>query len=66
MLLRCFLYGRIFCSNHYFCYRSEDLRVPFERFGLVRDVYLPKDYYTGYAFSFISTVIYLKIYLNIF
>lgn len=32
-----------------FC-RSEDLRIPFERFGPVRDVYLPKNYYTGYAF----------------
>lgn len=28
------------------CGRPEDLRVPFERFGPVRDVYLPKDYYT--------------------
>ncbi|KAI4994028.1 hypothetical protein ZWY2020_008341 [Hordeum vulgare] len=32
----------------------EDLRVPLERFGPVRDVYLPKDYYTreprGFAF----------------
>ncbi|KAI5015306.1 hypothetical protein ZWY2020_056696 [Hordeum vulgare] len=32
----------------------EDLRVPFERFGPVQDVYLPKDYYTreprGFAF----------------
>ncbi|KAJ6848410.1 serine/arginine-rich SC35-like splicing factor SCL28 [Iris pallida] len=27
--------------------RPEDLRVPFERFGPVRDVYLPKNYYTG-------------------
>ena len=25
----------------------EDLRVPFERYGFVKDVYLPKDYYTG-------------------
>ncbi|ONK61526.1 uncharacterized protein A4U43_C08F30870 [Asparagus officinalis] len=25
----------------------EDLRVPFERFGPVRDVYLPRNYYTG-------------------
>ncbi|ONK63334.1 uncharacterized protein A4U43_C07F13980 [Asparagus officinalis] len=25
----------------------EDLRVPFERFGPVKDVYLPKNYYTG-------------------
>ncbi|KAA8536918.1 hypothetical protein F0562_029396 [Nyssa sinensis] len=27
--------------------RPEDLRIPFERFGPVKDVYLPKDYYTG-------------------
>ncbi|GKU91946.1 hypothetical protein SLEP1_g5748 [Rubroshorea leprosula] len=27
--------------------RPEELRVPFERFGHVRDVYIPKDYYTG-------------------
>ncbi|CAD5172363.1 unnamed protein product, partial [Musa acuminata subsp. malaccensis] len=27
--------------------RSEDLRMPFERFGPVKDVYLPKNYYTG-------------------
>ncbi|XP_021973797.1 serine/arginine-rich SC35-like splicing factor SCL30 isoform X1 [Helianthus annuus] len=27
--------------------RPEELRVPFERFGVVRDVYLPKNYYTG-------------------
>jgi hypothetical protein len=27
--------------------RPEELRVPFERFGLVRDVYIPKDYYSG-------------------
>jgi FUS-interacting serine-arginine-rich protein 1 len=27
--------------------REEDLRVPFERFGVVKDVYLPKNYYTG-------------------
>ncbi|CAA6654191.1 unnamed protein product [Spirodela intermedia] len=25
----------------------EDLRIPFERFGPVKDVYLPKNYYTG-------------------
>jgi hypothetical protein len=29
--------------------RPEDLRVPFEQFGRVRDVYLPRDYYTGYV-----------------
>ncbi|KAK4388493.1 Serine/arginine-rich SC35-like splicing factor SCL28 [Sesamum angolense] len=27
--------------------RPEDLRVPFERFGPIKDVYLPKNYYTG-------------------
>ncbi|KAK6130429.1 hypothetical protein DH2020_035839 [Rehmannia glutinosa] len=27
--------------------RPEDLRVPFERFGPLKDVYLPKNYYTG-------------------
>ncbi|KAA8548537.1 hypothetical protein F0562_000196 [Nyssa sinensis] len=27
--------------------RPEDLRIPFERFGPIKDVYLPKDYYTG-------------------
>ncbi|CAK9156634.1 unnamed protein product [Ilex paraguariensis] len=27
--------------------RPEDLRIPFERFGPVKDVYLPKDYYSG-------------------
>ncbi|KAJ7955023.1 Serine/arginine-rich SC35-like splicing factor [Quillaja saponaria] len=27
--------------------RTEDLRGPFERFGPVKDVYLPKNYYTG-------------------
>ncbi|XP_040996085.1 serine/arginine-rich SC35-like splicing factor SCL28 isoform X2 [Juglans microcarpa x Juglans regia] len=27
--------------------RTEDLRIPFERYGPVKDVYLPKNYYTG-------------------
>ncbi|XVF38594.1 hypothetical protein REPUB_Repub20aG0115700 [Reevesia pubescens] len=27
--------------------RQEDLRVPFERFGPLKDIYLPKNYYTG-------------------
>ncbi|KAG8658771.1 serine/arginine-rich SC35-like splicing factor SCL28 isoform X2 [Manihot esculenta] len=27
--------------------RPEDLRVPFEKYGPVKDVYLPKNYYTG-------------------
>ncbi|XAR72011.1 hypothetical protein NMG60_11018499 [Bertholletia excelsa] len=38
--------------------RPEELRVPFERFGPVRDVYLPKDYYTGQprGFAFVEFV----------
>ncbi|VAI13855.1 unnamed protein product [Triticum turgidum subsp. durum] len=37
---------------------AEDLRVPFERFGPVRDVYLPKDYYSGEprGFAFVEFV----------
>jgi FUS-interacting serine-arginine-rich protein 1 len=33
-------------TNTQLC-RPEELRVPFERFGPVRDVYLPRDYHTG-------------------
>jgi FUS-interacting serine-arginine-rich protein 1 len=29
--------------------RTEDLRIPFERYGVIKDVYLPRDYYTGKA-----------------
>ncbi|KAI7751235.1 hypothetical protein M8C21_021304 [Ambrosia artemisiifolia] len=38
--------------------RPEELRVPFERFGVVRDVYLPKNYYTGEprGFAFVQYV----------
>ncbi|XP_052204932.1 serine/arginine-rich SC35-like splicing factor SCL30 [Diospyros lotus] len=38
--------------------RPEELRAPFERFGLVRDVYIPKDYYTGEprGFAFVEFV----------
>ncbi|XP_057523017.1 serine/arginine-rich SC35-like splicing factor SCL30 isoform X2 [Amaranthus tricolor] len=38
--------------------RPEELRVPFERFGPVRDVYIPKDYYTGEprGFAFVQFV----------
>jgi len=35
-----------------FCCRPEDLRIPFERYGPVKDVYLPKNYYTGYFFLY--------------
>eukprot|EP01018_Ginkgo_biloba_P032479 Gb_06441 [translate_table: standard] len=27
--------------------RADELRIPFERFGPLKDIYLPKDYYTG-------------------
>ncbi|KAL6846976.1 hypothetical protein ACP4OV_022829 [Aristida adscensionis] len=38
--------------------RAEELRVPFERFGPVRDVYIPKDYYSGEprGFAFVEFV----------
>ncbi|KAJ8760342.1 hypothetical protein K2173_011895 [Erythroxylum novogranatense] len=38
--------------------RPEELRGPFERFGIVRDVYIPKDYYTGAprGFAFVQFV----------
>ncbi|ERN07882.1 hypothetical protein AMTR_s00012p00222390 [Amborella trichopoda] len=38
--------------------RPDDLRVPFERYGPLRDVYLPKDYYTGEprGFAFVQFV----------
>ncbi|XP_010030957.1 serine/arginine-rich SC35-like splicing factor SCL30 isoform X5 [Eucalyptus grandis] len=38
--------------------RAEELRIPFERFGLVRDIYLPRDYYTGQprGFAFVEFV----------
>ncbi|XP_042968677.1 serine/arginine-rich SC35-like splicing factor SCL30 isoform X2 [Carya illinoinensis] len=38
--------------------RPEEIRVPFERFGFVRDVYIPKDYYSGQprGFAFVQFV----------
>ncbi|KAB2598252.1 serine/arginine-rich SC35-like splicing factor SCL30 [Pyrus ussuriensis x Pyrus communis] len=38
--------------------KAEELRAPFERYGEVRDVYMPKDYYTGEprGFAFIQFV----------
>ncbi|RWR76730.1 serine/arginine-rich SC35-like protein splicing factor SCL30 [Cinnamomum micranthum f. kanehirae] len=38
--------------------RAEELRAPFERFGPVRDVYIPKDYYSGEprGFAFVQFV----------
>ncbi|XP_076914534.1 serine/arginine-rich SC35-like splicing factor SCL30 isoform X1 [Bidens hawaiensis] len=38
--------------------RPEELRVPFERYGVARDVYLPKNYYTGKprGFAFVQFV----------
>lgn len=31
------------------------MREKFERFGEIRDVYLPRDYYTGYDTSYVLT-----------
>ncbi|XP_051179045.1 serine/arginine-rich SC35-like splicing factor SCL33 [Lolium perenne] len=46
--------GSLLVRNIPLSCRPDDLRVPFERFGPVRDVYLPKDYYSkqprGFAF----------------
>ncbi|XP_024374862.1 serine/arginine-rich SC35-like splicing factor SCL30A [Physcomitrium patens] len=28
-------------------FTADDLRIPFERYGAIKDVYLPRDYYTG-------------------
>ncbi|KAI4370596.1 hypothetical protein MLD38_018934 [Melastoma candidum] len=38
--------------------RPDELRMQFERFGIVRDVYLPRDYYTGEprGFAFVEFV----------
>ncbi|XP_010504402.1 PREDICTED: serine/arginine-rich SC35-like splicing factor SCL30 isoform X2 [Camelina sativa] len=38
--------------------RPEELRAPFERFGPVRDVYIPRDYYSGEprGFAFVEFV----------
>jgi len=35
--------------------RPEDLRGPFERYGPVKDVYLPRNYYTGYRLFQLSS-----------
>lgn len=29
------------------CFRPDDLRGPFGEFGPLKDIYLPRDYYTG-------------------
>ncbi|KAF5186520.1 Serine/arginine-rich SC35-like splicing factor [Thalictrum thalictroides] len=39
--------GSLLVRNIPLTCRPDDLRGQFERFGPVRDVYLPKDYYTG-------------------
>uniref|UniRef100_A0A0E0MNU7 RRM domain-containing protein n=1 Tax=Oryza punctata TaxID=4537 RepID=A0A0E0MNU7_ORYPU len=50
--------GSLLVRNIPLSCRAEDLRVPFERFGPVRDVYLPKDYYSGEprGFAFVEFV----------
>ncbi|XP_020102094.1 serine/arginine-rich SC35-like splicing factor SCL30 isoform X1 [Ananas comosus] len=51
-------HGSLLVRNIPLSYRPEDIRVPFERFGPVRDVYLPRDYYTGEprGFAFVEFV----------
>ena len=38
--------------------RSDELRMPFEHFGPLKDVYLPKNYYTGepHGFGFVQFI----------
>jgi len=50
--------GSLLVRNIPLSVRAEDLRVPFERFGPVRDVYIPKDYYSGEprGFAFVEFV----------
>lgn len=42
------LFGIAFSTKTYksIC-RPEDLRGPFGQFGRLKDIYLPRDYYTG-------------------
>ncbi|KAI3793335.1 hypothetical protein L1987_35952 [Smallanthus sonchifolius] len=51
-------HGSLLVRNIPLNFRPEELRVPFERFGVVRDVYLPKNYYTGEprGFAFVQFV----------
>ncbi|XP_057836007.1 serine/arginine-rich SC35-like splicing factor SCL28 isoform X5 [Cryptomeria japonica] len=42
--LKQFSHATRFCSSSS---RPEDLRIPFESFGPVNDVYLPRNYHTG-------------------
>lgn len=37
--------------------RAEDIRKEFERFGDVRDVYIPRDFHTRYVFVVISVIV---------
>lgn len=58
--------------NYIVLCRPEELRIPFERFGHVRDVYIPKDYYTGLVFllqKFLVALLHLEfisIFLGVF
>lgn len=40
----------MFLFHYVLLCRPEDLRKPFGQFGTLKDVYLPKDYYTGWAY----------------
>lgn len=36
-------------NHNHVARRPQDIRISFERFGPVKDVYLPKNYHTGYV-----------------
>lgn len=48
------LIGTIYQLFPRFVFRPNDLRDSFERFGPLKDIYLPRNYYTGYVWSFVS------------
>ncbi|XP_030462236.1 serine/arginine-rich SC35-like splicing factor SCL30 isoform X1 [Syzygium oleosum] len=52
------MHGSLLVRNIPLDCRAEELRIPFERFGPVRDIYLPRDYYTGQprGFAFVEFV----------
>ncbi|XVE69197.1 hypothetical protein DITRI_Ditri09bG0132100 [Diplodiscus trichospermus] len=51
-------HGTLMIRNIPFDCRPEELRIPFERFGHVSNVYIPKDYHTGEprGFAFVQFV----------
>ena len=60
------LFVFIYVSNCFLSCRPEDLRRPFGQFGALKDIYLPKDYYTGLAsfFSFLLLHLFFTIWFE--